>query len=112
MYFMSPDMNMNLVTRDLLWKPGIKSVYKSGKLILTRNSVFIGKWYFAEEMIKLCTTDSIINEISNSAYMFESISLLHSRLTHIGISTMNRLIKFGSISCNIHDFEKCEVCVK
>lgn len=63
-------------------------------------------------MIKLCTIDNIINEISNSAYMLESISLWHSRLAYIGISTMNRLIKSGLISCNIHDFEKFKICVK
>ena len=63
-------------------------------------------------MIKLCTTDNIINEISNSAYMLESVSLWHNRLAHTGISSMKRLIKSGLISCNINDFEKCELCVK
>lgn len=66
-------MNMNLVSGNLLGKLGIKSVYESGKLILTCNSVFVGKRYFAEGMIKFCATDNIINEISNSAYMLESI---------------------------------------
>lgn len=74
---------------------------------MTRNGVFVGKGYSAEGMINLCTTDNIINEIFNSAFMLEYIYLWHSRSTHIGISTMNRLIKFGLISCNIHDFEKC-----
>jgi hypothetical protein len=49
-------MNMNLVSGDLLGKPGIKYVYELGKLILSRNGVFIGKWYLAEGMVKLCTT--------------------------------------------------------
>ncbi|KAI5406023.1 hypothetical protein KIW84_052687 [Lathyrus oleraceus] len=61
-----PDMNRSLVSRDLLRKPGIKSVYESGKLILTHNGIFVGKGYSAEGMIKLCTTDNIINKISNS----------------------------------------------
>jgi hypothetical protein len=100
-----PDMNRNLVSGDLLGKPGIKSVYESGKLILTRNGVFVGKGYSAEGMIKLCTTDNIINEIFNSAYMLESISLWHNRLAHTGISSIKRLIKSGLISCNINDFK-------
>jgi hypothetical protein len=62
-------------------------------------------------MIKLCTTDNIINENSNSAYMLESVSLWHNRLAHTGISSMKRLIKYGLI-CNINDFKKCELCVK
>lgn len=99
-------MNRNLVSEDLLGKSGIKFVYESGKLILTRNGVFVGKGYSAERIIKLCTIDNIINEISNFAYMLESISLWHSRLTHINISTMNILIKSGLISRSIHDFEK------
>lgn len=107
-----PEMSRNLVSGDLLGKPGIKSVYESGKLILTRNGVFVGKGYSAEGMIKLCTIDNIINKVSNSAYMIDSVSLWHSRLAHIGISTMNRLIKSKLISCNIHEFEKCEICVK
>lgn len=63
-------------------------------------------------MIKLCTADNIINEISNSTYMLESISLWHNRLAHTGISSMKKLTKSGLISCNINDFEKCELCVK
>ena len=35
-------MNRNLVSGDLLGKPGIKFVYESGKLILTSNGVFVG----------------------------------------------------------------------
>lgn len=107
-----PDMNRNLVSGDLLGKSRIKFVYESGKLILTCKGVFVGKGYFAKEMIKLCTTDNIIIEISNYAYMLEFISLWHSRLAHIYISTMNRLIKSGLISWNIHDFKRSEICVK
>jgi hypothetical protein len=107
-----PYMNRNLVSGDLLGKSGIKSVYELGKLILTCNGVFVGKGYSAEGMIKLCTTDNIINENYNSAYMLQSISLWHNRLAHTGISSMKRLIKSGLISCNINDFKKCELCVK
>ncbi|XP_050908623.1 uncharacterized protein LOC127122307 [Lathyrus oleraceus] len=71
-----------------------------------------GKGYSVEGMIKLYTTDNIINEIPNCAYMLEYTSLWKSRLEHIDISTMNRLIKYDLISCNIYDFEKCEKCVK
>ncbi|KAI5418724.1 hypothetical protein KIW84_043089, partial [Lathyrus oleraceus] len=102
--FHVPGMNMNLVSGDLLGKLGIKFVYESGKLILTLNGVFVGKGYSVEGMIKLCTTDNIINDISNSAYMLESVSLWYNRLAYSGISFMKRLIKYGLISCNINDF--------
>ncbi|RVW71217.1 Retrovirus-related Pol polyprotein from transposon TNT 1-94 [Vitis vinifera] len=38
-----PDMNKNLVSGDLLGKPGIKAVFESGKLILTKSGNFVGK---------------------------------------------------------------------
>ena len=38
-------MNRNLVSGDLLGKSGIKSVFESGKLIFSRNCVFVGKGY-------------------------------------------------------------------
>ncbi|RVW95711.1 Retrovirus-related Pol polyprotein from transposon TNT 1-94 [Vitis vinifera] len=38
-----PDMNKNLVSGDLLGKPGIKGVFESGKLILSKSGNFVGK---------------------------------------------------------------------
>lgn len=61
----TPNMNMNLLSRNILEKLRIKSLYKLDKLILTNNDVFVGKIYSAEEMVKLCTTDNIINKVSN-----------------------------------------------
>ncbi|XP_022883482.1 uncharacterized protein LOC111400299 [Olea europaea var. sylvestris] len=43
-----PDMNRNLVSCNLLRKPGIKCVYESGKLVLSLNGKFVGKSYFSE----------------------------------------------------------------
>lgn len=41
------DMNMNIVSGDLLGKLDIKSIYESVKLILTCNNVYVGKGYSA-----------------------------------------------------------------
>lgn len=64
-------MNKNFVSEDLLGKPSIKSVYESGKLILTHNNVFMGKVYSAEGMIKIYTTDNIINKVFIAADMIK-----------------------------------------
>ncbi|KAI5416366.1 hypothetical protein KIW84_041435 [Lathyrus oleraceus] len=48
-----PDMNRNLVSEDLLGKPGIKFVYESGKLILTCNGIFVGKGYSAWSLLRV-----------------------------------------------------------
>lgn len=108
-----PDLNRNLVSGDLLGKPGIKSVYEAEKLILSRNGVFVGKGYSYDGMVKLCIANNAINNNDASAYMVDSVSLWHGRLAHVGISTTKRMIKCGLIFCdNVNKFKKCEKCVK
>lgn len=58
-------------------------------------------------MVKLCTIDNIINKISISTYMIESVYSWHIRLSLVGISTENRLIKSCLTSCDVNNFEKC-----
>ena len=41
-----PEINRNLVTRDLLGKPRIKSVYEACKLIMSRDDVLCCKKLF------------------------------------------------------------------
>ena len=107
-------MNRNLVSRDLLGKSSIKSVFESGKLLLFRNGVFVGKCYSIERMVKLCTSDnvSINNKSVSFAYIVDSITLWHSRLAHIGIGTIKRMVKYGLIECDVNNFNKCEICTK
>ena len=47
------DMNKNFVSGDLLGKSGIKFVFDLGKLVLSRNGVFVGKGYSSDRMVKL-----------------------------------------------------------
>ena len=81
--FHVPYMSRNLVSGYLLCKPGIKSVYESRKLILSRNDVFVGKGYSCDRMVKLCTVlDNSCNSNNKSdvsVYMLDSISLWHQR---------------------------------
>ena len=100
-----PDMNKNLVSGDLLGKPGIKAVFESGKLILSKSGNFMGNGYSCDGMIKLCTNDNINKMASTSAYMCDSNSLFlwHNRLAHV---------ECGLIACDTKKFEKCEICVK
>lgn len=105
-------MNINLINEDLLEKLGIKSVYESEMLILTRNGVFLENGYFVEGVVKLCTIVNTMNKVYIYFYMIEFVSLWHSRLAHIGINTMKRLIKSSLTSCGVNNFEKYEICVK
>ena len=103
------EMNRNLVSGDLLSKPGIKSVFKLGKLFLSRNCVFVGKGCSSEGMVKLCTSDNVVinNKSVYSAYIVDSITFWHSRLAHIDIDSMKQIIKCSLIKCNVNNFNKC-----
>lgn len=108
-----PDMNRNLVSGDLLGKPGIKCVYESGKLVLSLNGKFVGKGYSSEGMVKLCTIDKSLNNKVDFAYIVvDSFSLWHARLGHISKSTMKRLLKCDMISYNEKDAYKCKTCIE
>ena len=75
----------------------------------------MGKGYLCDGMVKLCTVDNEMNKsASSSAYMIDSNSstLWHSRLAHVGISTIKRIIKYSLLSCDTNGFEKCEICMK
>ena len=88
-------------------KSGVKSVYESGKLILSRNGVFVGNSYSSDGMVKLCIVDNAINNKNVvSAYILDFVSLWHGILAHIGISTMKRLVKCDMINCNVDEFMK------
>ena len=70
-----PNMNSNLINRDLLNKPGIKAVFESSKLILSKSGNFVGKGYSCYRMIKLGINDKFNKMTSNSAYLCGIISL-------------------------------------
>ena len=74
----------------------------------------MGKGYSCDGMIKLCTNDNFNKIASNSAYICDlnSLSLWHNRLEHVGLSTIERIMKCGMIACDAKEFEKCEMCVK
>ncbi|CAL9111731.1 unnamed protein product [Musa textilis] len=108
------DMSRNLVSENLLGKPGIKYVFESRKLILSHNETFVGKGYSTEGMVKLSIVDndSEFNKNVASVYIVDSYSLWHNRLAHIGTSTIERMVKCGLINCHFNDLHKCEICVK
>ena len=108
--FYVPDVNRNIISGDLLNLVGIKSVFESRKLILTRNGVFVGKSYSCDRMVKLCNTLDALCTTSNnnknnvSIYMLDSSTLWHHRLGHVGLNFIKRMIKSGIISCDVNNF--------
>ena len=68
--FHVPNIKKNFVSANLLCKSGVKALFESNKLILSKNGIFVGNGYITDGMYKL----SIINkEVSNCAYIVESL---------------------------------------
>src|SRR3954471_21494534 len=102
-----PDIKKNLISVELLDKAGFQITVASGKAILTKNGVFVGKGYACNGMYKMS-----VNEITSSAYLCCSIFLWHSRLGHISKKNLKRMTVMGMIKTQNKDFEKCEICAK
>ena len=102
-----PDMRKNLISVDLLCKKGFRVVFESGKVILSKSGMFVGKGYACDGMYKV----SINNEIESSAYMLESSYLWHDRLAHVNFNSLKLMKKLGLINFN-DELDKCETCVE
>ena len=72
------DICKNLVSGSLLTKHGLRMVFESDKVVLTKGGGYVGKGYMSGGMFKLNVMTLIpkINEkASSSAYMLESPNL-------------------------------------
>ena len=97
------------MSANLLCKSGVKVVLKSNKLILSKNGIFVGKGYAANDMYKL----SIINKkVSGCAYIVDSSYLWHARLGHLNFKYLKFMSKHGMISYKHDDEKKCEICIQ
>ena len=61
-----PDIRWNLVLVSLLGKAGVRILFDSEKIVLTKNDVFVGKGYCNQGLFMLNVYDSI----NNIAYFF------------------------------------------
>ena len=48
-----PEIRKNLVSRSLLSKKGFKLVFVSDNFILTKNGMYVGKWYMSNGLFKI-----------------------------------------------------------
>ena len=61
-----PDIHWNLVLVSLLGKIGVRILFDSNKIVLTKKDVFVGKGYCNQGLFMLNVYDSI----NNIAYFF------------------------------------------
>ncbi|KAK9052408.1 hypothetical protein SSX86_029037 [Deinandra increscens subsp. villosa] len=82
-----PEIRKNLVSGWLLNKFGFKMVFESDKVVLTKNSVYVGKGYALNGMLELnvMVVNNAMNKTgTSSAYLLESSNVWHGRLGHDG----------------------------
>ncbi|XP_070057462.1 uncharacterized protein [Nicotiana tomentosiformis] len=74
-----PSLHRNLVSGALRNKTGLKLVFESDKVVISRRGDFVGKGYHSGTLFVLNIAQEITNNVStfNSAYIAESIDLWH-----------------------------------
>ena len=101
------DVRKNLISASLLCKKGLKAVLEAGKIIFSKNGVFVGQGYSCDVMFK-----SSINKFDVSVYILEShFNLWHARLSHVNYGSIRYMSRHGLIPCTTRSFGKCEICI-
>ena len=71
-----PDICWNLVLVSLLGKAGVKILFDSNQIVLTKNDAFVGKGYCNQGLFMLNVYDIINNNASSSsAYIVDSCDI-------------------------------------
>lgn len=78
------EIRKNLISRLFLNKHGLWMVFKSDKIVLSKNGMYMGKGYVSDGLFKLnvMIVKSKINKAIFSAYILEFSNMWHSRLGH------------------------------
>ena len=95
-----PEIHKNLVSGSLFNSHGFRLVFESNKFVLSKNGMYVGKWYMSDGMWKLNAMTIIkshMNKASTFAHILESSNLWHSRLGHVNYDTLRRLINLNHI---------------
>jgi hypothetical protein len=107
-----PDMNYNLVSVSILSKAGIKVIFDSDKVLLSKCGGFIGKGLCSNGLFVL-DVSKVMNENVSPIYLVDSVDLWHGRLGHVNFSYIKKMKELGFLhNLSIGDNDKCHVCVE
>ena len=82
------ELRRNLIFISLLYKNEFKCVTISGKIVISKGEVYVGKGYLTEGLYKMNVMNVEINKSSNSSYLLESYNLWHKHLGHVNYKTL------------------------
>jgi hypothetical protein len=106
-----PTINRNLISVSQLLRQGLKLVFESNKVILTKFGNFIGKAYESDGLFHM----SVMNNYSFSAIhqsCNKNNDMWHSRLCHINSRAIKHLSNMNLIPEYKLDTSRCEICVQ
>ncbi|PHT46593.1 hypothetical protein CQW23_15751 [Capsicum baccatum] len=83
-----PELHRNLISVSLLDKREFKCVTISGKIVISKGEIYVGKDYLIEGLYKINVMTVEINKSSKSSYFLESYDLWHERLGHVNYKTL------------------------
>lgn len=109
-----PEIRYNLVSVGILGKVGVKVMFESDKVVLTKNRVFVGKGYLNSGLFHLNVLELMNNNASTSfAYLVECDDIWHARLGHVNYSYIKIMKSLGILKdVKISNTNKCQVCVE
>ena len=85
------DIRWNLVSVSLLRKAGMRILFESDKIVLTKNDAFVRKGYCNQGLFMLNVSNIINNNASSSStYIVDSCDIWHGRLGHVNFSYMKK----------------------
>lgn len=102
----TPEIRKNLVSAYLLNTDGFNQNMGSNQYTITKNSMFAGKGYATDGMLKL---NIDMNKNAYSSYFVCNINVWHARLCHINKKLIKSMSNLGLLPVlSLDNFGKCE----
>ena len=83
-----PELRRNLISISLLDKNGFRCVTVSGKIVVSKREMYVGKGYLAEGLYKMNVMTVAMNKSLNASYLLESYDLWHERVGYVNYKTL------------------------
>ena len=108
------NIRWNLVSVSLLGKVGVRILFDSDEIVLTKNDALVGNGYCNKVLFILNVYDIINNNASSSsAYIVDSSDIWHGRLGHVNFLYMKKMVELSLIpKPPLENHGKCESCVE
>ena len=109
-----PDIHWNLASVSLLGKEGVKIMFDSDKIVLTKNNAFVGKGYCNQGLFMLNVLQIMNNKAYSSfVYMVDSCDVWHGILGQVNFPYIKKMVELSLIPrLSLENLGKCEVCVE